>query len=216
MKRLQRNYGFTLVEMLLALLVSGIILAAVATLAYAMGSANDLTDDTNSKEAQVRYTTMYLRELIRNAKLVAGQPPYQLAIWRADDNNDLQVDSDEIVYIVTSTTRTTLKLFQYDHGYTLPTLPPSVPTNINNGIIGGYLNSHFPPQETLLLNDASNVTFTVDKPAAVATSEIVTIAFDIPINGVTRHYEVTASLESPAWNLLSSTNTLSPKGNCGW
>ena len=46
--------GFTLVELLVALMVTSIILAAVATLAFAMGSVKDSTDDTSSKQAQLR------------------------------------------------------------------------------------------------------------------------------------------------------------------
>ena len=50
----RRPGGFTLAELLVALTVSSIILAAVAALAYAVGSANDSTDDTERKQAQVR------------------------------------------------------------------------------------------------------------------------------------------------------------------
>jgi prepilin-type N-terminal cleavage/methylation domain-containing protein len=211
MKKLQGNHGFTLFEILLALLVSGIILAAVATLAYAMGSANDLTDDTDSKEAQVRYTTMRVRELIRNAKMIGGVCSNQIGIWRADDNNDCQINSNEVVLIITSTTKTGLKLYQYDFASFLINPTQLGSTNIQSTMA----INHLTPIQTLLLPDAVNVTFTADKPTT-PMSKIVTIAFDIPINGITRHYEVTASVESPAWNMLLSTNALAAKGNCGW
>ncbi len=39
--------GFSLVELLVALIVTGIVLAAVATLAFAVGAANDVADDSS-------------------------------------------------------------------------------------------------------------------------------------------------------------------------
>ena len=49
--RRQTPGGFTLVELLVALMVTSIILSAVATLAYAMTRANDQTSDTAQKQA---------------------------------------------------------------------------------------------------------------------------------------------------------------------
>ncbi|MHC4558900.1 MAG: PilW family protein, partial [Planctomycetota bacterium] len=57
MRDVRHKKGFTLIELLLALIVTGIILAAVTTLAFAVGVANDTTDDTIQKQAQVRYAT---------------------------------------------------------------------------------------------------------------------------------------------------------------
>ncbi|MCH7559430.1 MAG: prepilin-type N-terminal cleavage/methylation domain-containing protein, partial [Planctomycetes bacterium] len=78
--------GFTLVELLVALVVTGIVLAAVATLAFAMGTANDVADDSSQKQAQVRYATLRISELIRHCKLICGTPGSDVAVWRADDN----------------------------------------------------------------------------------------------------------------------------------
>ena len=58
MRDVRYKRGFTLVELLLALIVTGIILTAVTTLAFAVGAANDATDDTSQKQAQVRFATL--------------------------------------------------------------------------------------------------------------------------------------------------------------
>ncbi len=91
--------GFTLVELLVALIVSSVILAAVATLAFAMSSANDATDDTSSKQAQVRYATMRISELVRHCRLIYARSSSDLAVWRADNDNDDLIDMNEIAYI---------------------------------------------------------------------------------------------------------------------
>ncbi|MHC4076272.1 MAG: PilW family protein [Planctomycetota bacterium] len=70
--------GFTLAELLIALMVTSIILAAVATLAFAMGSANDTGDDISAKQAQVRYATLRICELIRHIESGPGASCLQL------------------------------------------------------------------------------------------------------------------------------------------
>jgi len=70
-KRPKHNFkGFTLVELLVALVVTSIILAAVATLAYALGTVNDSSNDTAVKQAQLRYATLRISDLIKYSKLV--------------------------------------------------------------------------------------------------------------------------------------------------
>ena len=80
--------GFTLVELLMALVVAGIVSAAVVTLAFAVSSANDVTDNTSQTQAYVRYATLRISELIRHCKLVCCMPGGDLVIWRADDNDN--------------------------------------------------------------------------------------------------------------------------------
>ncbi len=102
-RKLSTSYfrGFTLVELLVALMVTSVILAAVASLAYAMGSASDITSDTAQKQAQVRYTTLRISELIRHCKLIYDIQGNDIVIWKSDDNADGNVDASELVYIET-------------------------------------------------------------------------------------------------------------------
>ena len=98
MRYTKRANGFTLVELLMALMVTSIILAAVATLAYAMGSADDAADDTIQKQAHLRYTTLRISELIRYCKLICDNNGEYVAVWRAD-NNDKLFNNNERIYI---------------------------------------------------------------------------------------------------------------------
>lgn len=95
-----RKDGFTLVELLMAMLVMSIILAAVATMASAMSNANRETKDMGEKQAQIRYTTMRLTELINNASLIVpvSNPRIGFCVW-TDSDEDGQPDGTELVYI---------------------------------------------------------------------------------------------------------------------
>ena len=107
------NRGFTLVELLVALMVSSIVLAAVATLSYALGNVNDTADDTALKQAQLRYTTLRISALVRNCKLIAAVEADDLVVWRSDDNGDDRVNISELVYIETSEERNFIKLAEF-------------------------------------------------------------------------------------------------------
>jgi prepilin-type N-terminal cleavage/methylation domain-containing protein len=91
--------GFTLVELLVALIVVSIIFTAVATLAYALGAVNDAANDMAEKQAQVRYATLRISELIRHCKLICGTTGNAITIWKADDNSNNEIDTNEQVYV---------------------------------------------------------------------------------------------------------------------
>jgi prepilin-type N-terminal cleavage/methylation domain-containing protein len=91
--------GFTLVELLVALIVASIIFAAVATLAHTLGAVNDAANDMAEKQAQVRFATLRISELIRHCKLICGATGDTITIWRADDNSNNVIDSNEQVYV---------------------------------------------------------------------------------------------------------------------
>jgi prepilin-type N-terminal cleavage/methylation domain-containing protein len=91
--------GFTFVELLVALMVASIIFTAVATLAYTLGGVNDAASDTAEKQAQVRYATLRISELIRHCKLICEATGNSITIWRADIDSDSVIDSNEQVYV---------------------------------------------------------------------------------------------------------------------
>jgi hypothetical protein len=80
--------------------VMAIILAAVATLASAMSNADRETKNMSEQQAQIRYTTMRITELIRNASLIVSvtDPRIGFCIW-TDSDEDGRADGTELVYI---------------------------------------------------------------------------------------------------------------------
>ena len=95
-----RQSGFTLIEVLVATTVMMVILAAVATLASAMSNADRETKNMSEQQAQIRYTTMRIAELVRNANLIVpvNDPKVGFCVW-TDSDEDGRADGTELVYI---------------------------------------------------------------------------------------------------------------------
>jgi len=185
--------GFTLIELLLALIVTGIILTAVTTLAFAIGTANDTSDDIIKKQAQVRFATLRISELIRNCKMICGTPNGDLAVWRADDNTDGQININELIYIERGAGTDYLRLCEF------PAFDSSVVnlSDIQTLSTGGYSVTYIP-----LIPVCSNVQFSLD--ASPPYSKLVSISFEVFENGIAHQYQINAALNSWAGNLLDT------------
>lgn len=172
--------GFTLVELLVALMVVSIIFTAVATLAYALGAVNDATNDMAEKQAQVRFATLRISELIRHCKLICAAPGNDVVIWKADDDGDNEIDPNELVYVEAGENRDHIQL----RG---PNINPVV-----------------------LIPQCSNVQFRFDEPALPPMKrKFVSISFDLVENGVARQYQISAALRGWAGHLLNEAgNTI--------
>jgi len=190
--------GFTLAELLVALVVTGVVLSAVATLAYALGRANDTTSDTSYKQAQVRYATLRISQLVRNCKLVCCATADDFALWRADDNNDGQINIGELVYIERGPGKDHLQLTEFTS---------SNSAVINLSSIQGRATNWWTPYcssatFTQLIRQCSNVQFSFD--VLPPRSKFVNISFDLVEGGIVRQYQISARLRGWAGNLLSA------------
>ena len=193
MRDVRYKRGFTLVELLLALIVTGIILAAVTTLAFAVGAANDTTDDTSQKQAQVRYTTLRISELIRHCKLICGTPNSEIAIWRADNNGDGQININELVYIERGAGGDYLRFCEF---------PLSDASIVNLSDIQTLSTSSYSVTYIPLVPQCVNVQFSFDMVPPY--SRFVTISFDVLENGIVHRYQINTSLRGWAGNLLDA------------
>ena len=193
MRDVRYKRGFTLVELLLALIVTGILLAAVTTLAFAVNAANDTTDDTSQKQAQVRFATLRISELIRHCKLICGTPSGDLAIWRADNNGDKQININELIYIEKGMSSDYLRFCEF---------PLSDATIVNLGDIQILSTSSYSVTYISLVPQCTNVQFSFD--VLPPYSRFVSISFDVLENGIIRHYQINTSLRGWAGNLLDA------------
>ncbi len=191
--------GFTLVELLLALIVAGIVSAAVVTLAFAVSTANDVTDNTSQTQAYVRYATLRISELIRHSKLICGMTGDNLAVWRADDNGDGQINPKELVYIEMGTGRNYVKLMDFPSAEDwLVTL---------SSILGGTAKQELmlicDERQTTLVPECSNAQIVLD--SSPPWSKLVSLSFDLVENGIVRRYQISAALHGWSGHLLGDS-----------
>lgn len=191
--------GFTLVELLVALMVSSIILSAVATLAYAMSSASSSTGDTAVKQSQVRYTTLRLSELIRHCKLICFASPDDFVVWRGDDNSDGIINSSELVIIERGSGGDHLQLCDF------PVVGASDPT-VALSDIEAYSTSWWGPlglniRRIELIPECDSVEFSFD--VLPPYTRFVSVSFDLLENDMWRQYETSVFIRGWGGNLLN-------------
>jgi prepilin-type N-terminal cleavage/methylation domain-containing protein len=213
----QYEDGFTIVELLVALIVSSIILAAVATLAFAMSTANVSTDDTSIKQAQVRFATLRISELIRHCKLICAAPVGDLVLWKADDNCNNLIDVNEVMYIERGADGSCLSLCEFpldvdDNQTVLDALSSTEPVltlldleSTKSALEEKYkdYNGENLVLRTYLIRDCNNVQFALDDPENPPGAKFTSIMFNLIENGVEHQYQINNALHCWAGNLLN-------------
>jgi prepilin-type N-terminal cleavage/methylation domain-containing protein len=214
-RRAKLTKGFTLVELMVALIVTGIIMSAIATLAFAFTTANDASSDSDRKQAQVRYASLKLSEMIRQSKLVCATVDNSIVLWKADDNpkND-EIDLFELTYIDAGSNRDSLKIIEFS----------SYPTWISDwwdhlkvvydqgleiwalGLdsVKERLFSDCETTEIEVIAGCSNVQFSFDNPDEPSKSRFVNISFDLTENGEVRQYHIDSAIRCWAGNQISA------------
>jgi prepilin-type N-terminal cleavage/methylation domain-containing protein len=196
MKDTRYKNGLTLIELLIAMIVTSIVVTAVVTLAYALDTVNDVTDETSKKQAQIRFAALRVSDLIRYSRLVCCANGEDLAVWRADDDNDGQISISELVYIECGSAQDYLRLCEF---------PSSDNTAINLSSIGPFATNWWSVYSseanyTAMIPECSNVQFGFD--VLPPQSRFVTISFDVVENGIARQCQINATLRGWAGNLL--------------
>lgn len=203
-RRRSNLYGFSLVELIVALMVMSIVLSAVVTLSYALSSAYESTSDIGEKQAQVRYTNLRITELIRHSKLVCAWFNKDLVVWRADDNNDNKINISEIVYIETDYSDSCMCLLQF-------TTNTGNDWNISLGLVQwpylkNILSSRYPQIRTTLIDKCDDVKIILDKYPPYTQN--VNIVYNIEEADRVRIYQISASLRCWAGHLIDTSNKL--------
>jgi len=198
MQRMRHAKGLTLIELMVGLLVTSIILSAVATLAFALSSADRVVGDTAFTQAQLRQATLRLSELIGQCKLLCAAPGNDLVVWRADEG-DNKIDVNELVYIERGADSNTLQLCQFSSSdNSSKTLSELAQPATKSQLISSYDKTYIP-----LIPQCRNVTFSCDVPTPLTRAGLLTIGFDLTENHEVHRYEITTALRARAAHLLN-------------
>ena len=104
-----KNNGFTLVELMMAMMIASIVLAAVATLAGATTAANDATDQMGREQGQLRQVSMRLSDLIRRANRIMTADTEGFQLWH-DNNADGLATAGELTQVTRGADGNTLTI----------------------------------------------------------------------------------------------------------
>jgi len=199
MKTSRTEAAFTLVELLVALVVTGVILSAVATLAYAMSSASRVSEDTLLKQAQLRQARLRIAELVRNCKLICAAPGNgnDVAIWQTDATDIGQINVSELVYIERGNAANTLRLCQFAPGQNdRVDLASLALATKKAALVSQYTETYVP-----LIPECGDVQFRFDE--APPGTKLLSISLSLTENGRTNRYEISEALRAWAGNLLN-------------
>lgn len=193
--------GFTLVELVIALTISAIVLTAVATFAYAMSTADTDSDDISRRQAQIRFATLKVSDLIKHCRLICEVSSYDMALWKADNNGDGQINARELVYIEWEANSGSIRLTEFspplaDGGMTISL------DMITNGSAKNFLYSYYPAVHTVLLSDCQKVSFLIDYYPPWTRLAVV----DFVLND-SNQYQITAGVSGWAGHLLNYWGT---------
>lgn len=163
----QRQFaaGFTLVELMVALLVSSVVLSAVATLAYATTSASTATDQIGREQSVLRHVTVRLSDLIMRANEVVSASDSGFELWH-DTNTDGVPDANELTLVTRGSDGNTITIDETETDITI--------------------------DEPESYRQCKNVLFQYD--VSVPGTQFIAIWFDLEENGQTQRHTVTARL----------------------
>lgn len=114
------NRGFTFVELCLGLVVTSLVMAALASFSMAMASAWKSAEETQALTLRANQAVFRIEKEIRNARLVGacrlGSSDGSAAgaaviLWKVDTNNDGYIQGDECEMILHDTTNHSLILY---------------------------------------------------------------------------------------------------------
>lgn len=192
--------AFTLVELMVGLMVTSVILSAVATLAFAMSRGSTVGSDYAGTQAQIRRATVYVSDLISRCSLICAAPGNDLAIWRSDDNDDGRINLNELVYLERGPNRGYLRLCTFTSAAN-PTIDLSV---LGVSTTKSQYLSIYGGSSTPLIPECNDAQFLFFDDAAPPATELLGITFGFQENGVFRPYNMVVAARCRAAHLLSA------------
>ncbi len=188
--------AFTFVELMVSMVVTGILLSAVATLAFAMSRASTVGDDYAETQARIRHATVYLSDLISRCSLICAAPGDDLVVWKSDDNGDGRINAKELVYIERGADHQYLRLG-------VPSSTDSTEIELADLSLTTTKGQHITSTKGTIISlipDCTGVHFAFDAPPP-ATGMVV-IGFSLEEEGRSRPYEIVATARCRAEHLL--------------
>jgi len=201
--KIMLSRAFTLLELLIALMISSIILTAVVTLSYAMNSAYESTSEMNQKEAYIRHATVKISDLIKHSRLICKASSNEIAIWKEDTNGDNLINISELVYLETGKGNY-LRLLEFNPSDTDDELSLYFIKNYYYAKL--YCIYKYPETYTTFISDCTNAKIEFDQNPP--NTQKVIISFDIEENKENRKCQIISNLRCPMNNFIDTDGKL--------
>lgn len=197
-----RSKGLTFVELLMALVVTGIVASAVAAISFALSTAEQHGRDFNRQQGQFRQANLTLVELLRNARLICGFNGPDLVIWANDEDDIGQMNINELVVIERGSQGERL-ILNHLQGSDAISLSQSQTFNWRNYKAARSELMPLCRGVNFVLWDRNNETLS-NKPAAFARR--LSIVFEAPFEQGWRKYHISATVRGWVGHLLKDVN----------
>lgn len=177
----RKQSGFTLTELMVALIVASIILASVATLCQAMRRGQDAVSAIGRNQMKVRYATALIAGLIRESKWVWLTDTGNVAVWTADADRDSRIDAAEMVFLLNNTAQGKIQILDIPAG-TDEFSEAQIQSGLAEGIVSGTSGHRL----AALLTGCSSSVFQVQ------SNRLVILAFNLAEEAGSRDYQICA------------------------
>lgn len=141
-KRNPRRRAFTLVELLIAAMVSALAAAAGTALIYGVSYASTQTRTVRETKATGNYLLSRLATAVRDARCIGQVTPTSFTLWTQDLNNDDDISLYELGFVsYDSVTKQVIYRYVQNPGGAVPAVPVTLtefknPTSVNAKITG--------------------------------------------------------------------------------
>jgi len=135
-----RRVGFTLVELMLAMMVSGMGLSAVAGLALALGTYHGQGEAVAELAIQGRFASPLLARDLRAARVAAVSSGGALVLWMGDTYANNLVDIEEIVIYRYKASPQQVERCSFVGGYGVTYINPDGIRNVVAAADAGFLD----------------------------------------------------------------------------
>lgn len=195
--------AFTVIELLVGMLITSIVLSAVATFAFALSTVSLASGDTAVTQAQLRQATLRLGDLVGTCRLLCATPGNDLVLWRADDNADNQINVNELVYIERGDACNLLRFCQF----TAADNPQVALSDLAIAATKSQFLSSYTVTYTPLIPKCTDVEFAFfPVPPPLPLAKCLMVSFTLTENGADHQYESVATLRSRAGHLLNDAS----------
>ncbi len=204
----KKTRGFTLVELLVAMIVTTIICSAVLVLSDAVASASRSAQGNARLNAIARSNGVFFSSTVKSCNLILSVNDNRICFWINDDNSDSKINPSELQYFDYDSGTNTLSIFKFSGNKESSDTLDLESFEGNNYM--EFLISRYNESKIILGENCFHLKFAPDYAAPHTT--LVNLAFDIEIDGKSRHFEFTASkqVQPSAWltpdGVLKSAN----------